>query len=226
MAIKISWWRRLLSYIEPQILSMGTSSISGLLELALSKNRFMLLSNNAIYSFEDLYHNFDRTFKQINIANYQFNNILVLGMGLGSVPQMLIQKYGQAKANYTLVEIDPIIVAWAKELTIPKMQTNTSINIVEVDAYNFVAIEKNTYDLIVIDVFVDDLIPENIQSIDFLQKLKSLMNSKALLLFNCLYFNEKDKVLTNAFYEKHFKNVFQQHSVLNVETNLMLIAKV
>ena len=225
MAKAITLWLKALSYFAPQLIDSGKSNYSGFLELSLSKNRFMLLSNNAIYSFEDLYYNFNRTFKQINIAQSKYNEILVLGMGLGSVPQMLIEKYGQANANYTLVEVDPLVIEWTESYTLPKMKAAKSINIVQQDAFQFVQNAIKTYDLIVIDVFIDDIIPDNIQSEVFLEKIKAMMNSKALVLFNCLYQNPKDKVNTKAFYENHFSKVFDNHSALDVSTNLMLCAR-
>ena len=219
-------WRRFLSYLEPQIIAIGHSAYSGYLELSISRNRYMLASNNAVYSYEDLYHNFAQAFEIMQMRQYNFDKILVLGMGLGSVAQMLIQKHGQIKAQYTLVEIDPIIIDWAKKYTLPKIKEG-QINIVESDAYTYIqTLIAEKFDLIIIDIFVDDIIPENLQTIAFMHQIKSLLNKKGILLFNCLYAQASDKVRTTQFYEETFKQVFQQHQVLDVKSNWILMAKV
>ncbi len=117
--------------------------------------------------------------------------ILVLGVGGGSNVRLISKLYPQAKI--TAVEIDPQMVEIAK--TYFGLSKIKNLNLITADAIKYVQdLEKQTYDLVLVDCFVGKNIPDNVQDLGFLKKLKQ--HSKHLLI-NRIWYNEH-----------HFETVF------------------
>lgn len=223
--------RWLRSYLSPTLLESRPSSISGQLELLLSKGRYMLASPSAVYSYEDLYHNFRRAFEQLRPENWALQRVLVLGMGLGSVVQLLEQRHHITNAHFTLVEIDPLVVEWAERYTLPRLKSPRQV--LNVDALKWLEQQQapsehnsaDCYDLIIVDIFVDDQIPDWVDKNSFLSQLRSLLrpNGKGHLLLNRLHDSQLQQY-NEQFLRQRFAPVFPQHRVFQQSTNLMLYA--
>lgn len=109
--------------------------------------------------------------------------ILMIGMGGGTMPTVLAELYPDAEI--AVVEIDPAVVTVAKEhfgfVPTEKMQ------VIAQDGRVFVkraALNGARYDLIVLDAFNGDYIPEHLMTREFLQEVKSLMNPGAVVVAN------------------------------------------
>lgn len=109
--------------------------------------------------------------------------ILAVGMGGGTIPSVLGELY--PAAEIAVVEIDPGVVAVAKEYfgfaPTPNMRVSTQ------DGRVFVkraALNGERYDLILLDAFNGDYIPEHLMTREFLQEVKSLMNPGAVVVAN------------------------------------------
>ena len=93
--MEIPFWKRWLSYLTPIRLEESASEYNPELTVMLDRGRLQLLSGNAIYSWDDLYHNFTRAFTQLQPENLGYQDVLLLGLGLGSVPYILEKKHQQ-----------------------------------------------------------------------------------------------------------------------------------
>ena len=60
------------------------------------------------------------------------------------------------------------------------------LRIIEEDAFHFVERCHDTFELIVIDLFADDKVPEVFTQPGFLEKLNCLMEEGSMLLFNMI----------------------------------------
>lgn len=176
----------------------------------------MLVANNAIYSYDDLYLNFTEAFLRMNKKLSENDNVLVLGIGLGSIPYIIENNLGQ-KPHYTLVEIDEQVIYLASKYGLSRLSANFEIH--AADAYAFVHQNNETYDLICMDVFNDDLIPFQMTTADFLTHLKSALNEDGLLLYNRLYQYDKDKKDTDKFEDEAFSKIFPNYTYVEVEGN-------
>jgi len=222
MSVKKNFFKKWLSYIFPLTIEQAASDYNPELDVILKNGRYQLLSSNAIYSYEDKYDNFGKSFKAMNWESFNPKNTLILGLGLGSVIQLLEQKVG-IKTSFTAVEIDESVIYLAEKYI---MQSITSpVQIICNDAANFVEMTEEKYDLILVDVFEDDLIPGSIQSVDFLKSLQKLLNIDGLILFNSLAYTEKDRRLSSIFYKSKFKKVFPSGHLLDVHENYMLFSQ-
>ena len=212
------FWKKILSYVYEFHIESIYSDINETLHVSLSQGRYQLSTQNAIYSFGDLYSNYYLAFEQIDFDKHKIENVLILGFGLGSIPMMLEKNFRQA-FNYTGVEIDECVIYLAE-----KYVTNTlksPINIFTADALTFVEICEQQFDLICVDIFLDDVIPDDFQQQDFLQAVKSLLNKDGIILYNRLAQTKADKRASSAFYQEPFLPVFPKGRYIDVNGNWM-----
>jgi spermidine synthase len=218
-SLRPSFFQYLRSYFSVLVLARGDSQYSGRIELWYQKGRYMLVTAQAVYSYEDLYFNFRRAFEQLNAQKWQLKQALVLGMGLGSVPQLLERNFGIKNCHYTLVEIDPLIIDWATRTTLPKLKSSRQI--IEADAVAFINECSTPFDLIVIDIFIDDQVPTSIESRDFLEKIKLLLSPTGRVLCNRLADTEMQKAKSLYYFDNVFSQVFPQANIITVNTNMI-----
>lgn len=216
----MGFWVKIASYFWDIELDKTTSEYSGVLEVICRKGRYALCTQNAVYSYDDLYINFRDSFAQIDLEKYPKKNILVLGLGLGSIP-LLLEKTFKKKYSYTLVEIDPKIVDLAYKYTLKKLQS--PINVVCTDALKYMESCSETFDLVIVDIFIDDQVPSSFESVQFLQNIQRVLTPNALVLYNRLTYNEDLKTKTDFFFENTFKQVFENSAFLLTDGNKMLL---
>ena len=213
-------WKRLLSYIKDVHLESATSIYNDQLNVLLVKGQYQLVTPEAIYSYGNRYDNFFTAFKQLDLEQEQIDTVLLLGLGLGSIPLML-EKYFYRKYRYTAVEIDEDIINLAGKYVTNHL--DSEITTICTDAINYVQIDQKKYDLVAMDVFVSDYIPEEFETEEFLINLKERIAPNGLLLFNRLYFFKKDKIRTEEYFNTTFKKIFPQGRRLNINGNWILL---
>ncbi|MEP7269832.1 MAG: hypothetical protein ABI844_19605, partial [Saprospiraceae bacterium] len=80
------------------------------------------------------------------------------------------------------------------------------------------------YDLIIFDIFIDDVVPPELETLSFLRKIKQRMATNGLLLMNRISL-EPDQIMHNIDYiEKVFKKVFPQSTFIDVRPNWVLVS--
>ena len=205
--MRIPLWKKWLSHLTPLTLEEAGSQQNPELTVALDRGRVQLLSGNAIYSWDDLYRNFDLAFKELRLEQHPYQDVLLLGLGLGSVPYMLEKTYG-LRYHYTAIEWDETIAEMAARYTLSRLES--SVDIVTADAEVFVEVCEEQYDLLIVDLFEDDLVPPQFETPDFLQACADLLRPGGLFLFNRLHGAYKDQVAAERFFERHFLPRFPQ----------------
>jgi len=85
-------------------------------------------------------------------AGKTVRNILILGLGAGTAVEELHKTYPESKI--TGIEIDPAIVRIGQEyFKLKEFEENGNLVIKITDALEFVKKAKNSYDLIIIDIY-------------------------------------------------------------------------
>ena len=213
-------WKKWLSYFVEFHLESTPSDYNPHLYVALKQGRYQLCSANAVYSYGDLYRNFFDAFQTIKIQDLDIKRVLVLGLGLGSIP-LILERNFKCTFSYTAVEIDNSVIYLANKYVLHQLQS--SITCIQADAHTFMEQNIEPYDLICMDIFLDDIIPQKFGSLSFLDNLKGAHAPNGLLLYNRLSLTEGDRENTLTFYKDRFKSVFPQATYLDVQTNFMLI---
>jgi spermidine synthase len=189
------------------------------LYVSLRRGRYQLCTAHAVYSYEDRYDNFVKAFKKANLGKRDLKNVLILGFGLGSIP-IILEKQGHSY-YYTAVEIDEEVLYLANKYSMPEMESN--IQLICTDAHAFVMQHTEKYDMICMDIFLDDTVPSIFEEEPFLERLKELLNPKGLLLYNRLAANPDDVKKTKTFFENQFSPVFPKGQFLDVGGNWILL---
>ena len=218
---KIPRWKKWISHIWPLTFEVTESDHNSYLEVSLVQGRLQLVAEDAIYSFGDYYLNFRKTFDRFEFIEIpEQSDVLVLGLGLGSVPELLVD-FWELDYNITAVEIDPVIVDLASEYSLPFL--SAPIEVINADALYFLQLDARRYDLICMDVFQDADIPKEFQTEDYLQLLEDSLNPGGALIYNRLASTPQDRKLSQDFFDNYFLTVFPKGVILDTGGNYMLI---
>ncbi len=218
--MKPQLWKRIVSHFYELHLESMPSVINPHLYVSLVQGKYQLCTENAIYSHGLLYKNFADAFLQLNLDALGGQKVLILGFGLGSIPEIL-EKIHHKKYTYTGVEIDENVLLLAQKYVLDDL--HSSLELVCADATLFVAQCTDEFDMICVDVFLDDKIPKRFQQGEFLTKVKSCLKPRGLLLYNRLTWTEADKTKASDFYNNTFLSVFKNGHNIEVKGNWVLI---
>ena len=210
---------RLLSFIYP-ITKKVKSEFNGTLEITWYNGKKHLNTKNANYSYGSLQKILRVGLKKFDISSAK--NILVLGLGGGSVIKTLRKKFKYTN-TITGVDIDPIIVQLAQDEF--KLSPTKNLDIVCADANAFIAKNKIEFDIIIVDLFIDTEIPSSFFEIPFWKNVVKACDKKGGILFNASLDNKNENDIINiaSFLYKHSFEVEKLEKVN--KTNTLLIAK-
>ncbi len=213
-------WKIWLSHFTELVIDTASTDLNPDLQLGLKNGRYCLSTPHAIYSYGDLYGNFSKSFNKINISDKDIYDVLVLGFGLGSIP-IILEKNFYKKCSYAGVEADETIAWWASKYVLGDLKSPVQMHIT--DAALFVETCSEKFDLIAMDIFVDNEIPSEFEEVTFLKKLKALLRKNGILMYNRLALRAIDKERTSEFFKHEFKTVFPKGRYLDLGGNWMLL---
>ena len=216
--------KKILSYFYPITVYNKSSNISQTLEVTLYNGKTLLNTKNTNYSFGSLQTVLKKGL--ITIGKSEINkmeNILVLGVAGGSVVQTLVTDFEFTK-NIVGVELDAEIIEIANSyFNLDKIR---NFKCVITDAEEFVKTDKNTYNLIIIDIFKDTEMPEFLFQENFIVSIKQLLNINGYIVFNTMILDgfKNDKI--NKYLELFDSENFNKKVLKNVERyNDLIIIK-
>jgi spermidine synthase len=115
--------------------------------------------------------------------NPQPKKVLVLGLGGGIIPSVLQKLY--PGLHLDLVEIDPAVTRVAAKYFNFIPNADTYVHTFDGRFFVKKAIKQNLqYDLIYIDVFDENYIPEHLLTVEFLREIKELLTSNGVVAIN------------------------------------------
>lgn len=212
--------KKILSYLYPITIYKKSSSISKSIEVVLYNGQLLVDTPNTNYSYGSLQRILRFGLKKIGFHTIQkMNHILVLGIAGGSVIKTLVNEV-KFTNKIVAVDIDQEIVTIAKRFF--KLDEIQNLEIVINDAQDFVFQTDTKFDLIVVDIFQDNYMPDFLFSEKFLNQLSKILTSKGLVMFNTM----KNSVLEKERNQKLFEYSKEKYSVMifpNVEGNELFI---
>ena len=209
---------RWLSYLTELHVETADSELSPHLYVSIRNGRYQLSTHNAVYSYADKYDNFRRSFEQMDLDALPGERVLLLGFGLGSIPFMLERRFEKIY-DYTGVELDPAVIYLASKYTLPDLESR--IELVQADAALFLEMREETYDLICMDVFLDQKVPRNMETREFLQLLHDRLNPGGTLLYNRIAVKPSDQAKNRQVLGR-MRRVFPVADYFDVKTNWVL----
>lgn len=119
----------------------------------------------------------------------QPRRVLVLGLGGGTLPMALDEVLPEARID--VVEIDPAVVRVAREYF--AFAPSDRVNVVTQDGRVFVkraASRGEQYDLVMLDAFTGDYIPEHLMTREFLAEVQAVLADGGVLAANTFSISE------------------------------------
>ena len=189
------------------------------LEVDYYKGEYVLSTALAIYSHGKQYEPFSVSFENIEIEKRKINSVLLLGLGLGSIPVLLNER--GVNCQITCVELDESIIAVCEKYLDAAILSR--LNIVCSDAECYVATCKEKFDLIINDTFIDNQIPKKFQTEKYSEQLNKLLSPGGMLLFNRLMTTAALKEESINYLETIFEKKFPTSRYIRTKSNLVLV---
>jgi len=218
--MEVSRWKKWLSYFKEIHLESTSSIHNPSLHVSLVEGRHQLSTDDAIYSFDDKYDNFAQAFEKVNWQKFEGQNVLLLGLGLASIP-LLLEKTHNLDFDYTCVEIDEQVIFLAEKYILKDLKSH--FEIISTDAGIYIDQCVQQYDLICMDIFENDTVPAQFETTSYLLQLKNLLTPTGVLMYNRLALTDRDKVLSKRFFDGEFKSVFSDGYLMDVRSNYILL---
>ena len=189
--------------------------------IQMEAGRLLLNTTNANYSYGNLHKVFEEVFELIEIDNNPPKKLLLLGLGTGSVIDILQRQYG-LHPQITAVEIDPAII---DSLKFWNKTDHEKTEIIQGDAFEIIKNLKPRYNLISVDLFIYlDVHPQS-HSKEFIEHIKFLLAPEGKILINYVVntklqkqeFAEFQLLLMNYFKEINGHEVMGMNRVLELK---------
>lgn len=180
-----SFFLKWLSWIWP-VSSTSIQGRHGTLEIRWEYGRKVLNAEQSNQSFGSLHTVMQHAFKHLELDRKAPKNVLLLGLGAGSVVHILRKEYG-LKAPITAVEIDPAMIHLAR--TEFQLDSHADLKLIIGDAVVQLHAIRERFDLVVVDLFADLDMAHGVDTSGFAHALRDRCAEDGVLCFNALAYD-------------------------------------
>lgn len=213
------FFSKVLSFFWPIVIKKYHSNFSGTIEITYSYGKKIVDTKNANYSYGSLQKILKIGLQNIHLPTVE--NVLILGLGGGSVVETLRKHYNYNK-TITAIEIDPVMIEICKKEF--GLYSGDNLQIIEEDAFNYTKTNTKKFDLIIVDLFIDTKVPEEFYSKTFFKSLQQNSAKDGQIIINLSLENQEDKISKNTI-----KQVFTNRKITFLEkvngTNTLVLIK-
>jgi precorrin-6B methylase 2 len=143
-------------------------------------------------------------------------DVLVLGLGGGTVVKQFLDFFD---LKVDAVELSRNVVKMAEEHF--DVREHERLKIFIADALDFLKNADRKYDVIVVDVFEGDVIPEKFTTLEFARSVSEHLNEKGVAVFNTI--TTGSLLLTSDQVCRNVRKIFQSVFLLDEEGNRLVI---
>lgn len=207
-----------LSKVVPLRLKKVKVSKKRSIKLFLYKRQFKLQYGRVLYSDGTEYFPFQMAFSKIKTRLSESENVLVLGAGIGSVGMMLHDKFPGKQWQMHFVDISKPILDTCS--SVMDFFPNVNGEYTQADAFEFIQnVPEQKYDLVCVDVFDEDKVPQEILSESFVHAVKHVLTDTSAVVMNVMFEDDDQK----QDFEKVLKDEFNAFDRLEKEQNSIYI---
>jgi spermidine synthase len=189
--------KKLLSFFCPIKVFQEKSEINQNLEVTWNNGKLVLDSKNTNYSYGSLQKVLRKGLESIGFEYIRNSkHILVLGVAGGSVIKTLVDEI-KYEGKITGIEIDYQTIIIANKYF--GLNTIQNLEIVIDDAQNFVKKANYKFDIIIVDIFQDLLMPSFLFEDQFIEDIKKAMNPNGCIIFNTIVGNNIAQIRNENF---------------------------
>jgi len=171
-----------------------------------------------------------KSIKQITNYKLPITKILILGLGCGTAARLFSKQWPEAKIIG--VEIDPEVIRLGKKYF--DLDKIPHLKIICRDAINYIkntsevvrsgsSKEKNSFELIIVDLYVGEKIPSQSESLSFLRELRNLIAKNGLVIFNRIFWDKHKKEAER--FAKKAEKIFPKVELARTVANLLVICQ-
>jgi spermidine synthase len=181
------WLTWIVDSFTERVVYRTSSSFNPTLEVVRSGNHLVLDSKSVNYSYGGLHRAFRQLFRKIGINKLNIQDVLVLGFGVGSIASILQYEY-KIDCKIIGVEIDKAIIGIGKKYF--NLDTFRNLKVIEQDAFQFMESNTKTFDLLIVDLYIDKDVPTQAETIEFIGIIKKALINGGHLIFNKWVYND------------------------------------
>lgn len=199
----------------PKILEEVTSDYSGTIKV-ISGFGYKYIATGILTQSGGLVRDvWEPVLKTLNSKFSILNSCLILGLAGGTIAGMVAKSWPGIKIIG--VEIDPIMIRLGKKyLDLDKIP---NLKIIVTDAKSYLLSHNSYFELILVDMYIGDTLPEFVYDSKFLKKLAKLGK---LVIFNHLFYDDHKRQKAGELVEK-LKQIFPSVTLMRKLTNLLII---
>ncbi|OJV29848.1 MAG: hypothetical protein BGO32_11925 [Bacteroidetes bacterium 37-13] len=213
--------KNIFSYLFPIQLKSYQSKLNGQLEVNLINGKKTLDTAISNYSYGSLQKILKAGLEEIGLSR-STENILVLGLGAGSIIET-VRKDFNSNCFIELVEIDEEIIRIAESDF--NVNSFENIHITNVDALEYLKQTDTTFEIIVVDIFIVNTIPEAFTQAAFIKDLCKHLKPNGKVIYNTIAETFSAKELNNIK-QLFIENSLAARILKDVEwTNNLVIAE-
>ena len=132
------------------------------------------------------------------LAQQNPKSILVIGLGAGTMPTLFRQLF--PKAIVESLEIDAVVVKMAKQYFAFRETPKNAVHTLDARVFVKRAGRKNKqYDLIIVDAFNGEYIPEHLMTKEFFEEVKTILSPRGVLASNTFTSSRLAKYETETY---------------------------
>lgn len=171
--------KKFLSFLVPMHIAHVHTEKNGVVELCYYNGKKLLNTPNTNYSYGLLQAILRFGLKKINVTH--ISTVLLLGLGGGSVIETLRKEFHH-QHKIVAVDFDAHIIAIAQEEY--NIKNDENLEIIHDDAQHFVRTNTETYSTVIVDLSIDNQVPDFVYSIDFWKHIYERVESHGSVLCN------------------------------------------
>lgn len=139
----------------------------------------------------------------------------MLEFGAGSVASILTEEY-EINCKITGIEKDAVVINLAKKYF--NIERFKKLELIHESAYTYVQHIENKFDLIIMDIFIDETVPKMFREEKFLRNLNRILSNNGVLFYN---FMTSSQTLKSEFKEllSCFETIFGRVFYYKIKTS-------
>ena len=183
----MTWLNSLSALFSEKVVYRSSSKFNPVLEVISRGNHLQLDTLHVNYSFGELHKSFQQLFTKMDMGKARPENVLILGFGAGSVASILLHEY---KLNCTItgVEIDPEMITLGRRFF--AMDALAGLTIIEENAFLYMKTNRDKFDLVIVDLYLDMDVPVQAETQEFALRLKDALTADGQLVFNKFVYDD------------------------------------
>lgn len=182
-AFSMNRWHKWLSYLTDIQIDTKHSEISGPIYIKWRNGKRVVDTETVNYAYGTLYEVFQQAFVKYDVQHkVKPKKILLLGFGAGSVFQLVRETFGR-EPEIVGVERDPIMLQIYRDYF---LHSDANLTLIQADVQTYIQESTEKFDLILIDVFVGEHVPNTLFQESFVQFARNALSQSGVLMWNVI----------------------------------------